>query len=204
MWRFSFAEKVTDYGQAAAALDRFLRRLSEVDPRSWGRLATRVPFMLILEPHPGGHGYHAHGATDRYLDHDRLTKLWGEGQTWVTYSKAKKGEWSSRRLAGYISKYLGKQLDEEELHGCSPRPAGAHRWFHTEGRRPEEARGVHLTLESGLDWVRRNYGEWDQEFVFGLDGEWPQLGVRLVFPDHVVARYVRAGQGRAQRAGGQP
>lgn len=206
MWTLTFRDRQLDYDAVAQAVDRLLRRLAEADwgPRS-GRmtrhLTSNPKMLLIAEPHPGGHGWHVHGATDTYLAHAKMEKMWGEGYVFVTRPKTGRRAWSPRVLAAYLSKYLTKQLEPDELHGCRPRPAGAHRYWVTQGHDPEVIRTWHPTRGAAVAYLYLEYGRPDVEYELEARDQQGPAGLWFAFPDLVVERWLKRvnAEVRAQR-----
>jgi hypothetical protein len=197
LWTLTFAIAEYDYEEAARAIDRFFRRLSE--GQSGG-----TPLLAILEPHPNGHGWHAHVVTDRFIPHERMKAAWAMGIVDVRGPKGTKGPWGTRALATYLCKYATKGLVEEELYGCSPRPMGHHRYFKTQGHEPPVVVGWCLTLASALDQLERRAGPFDVHHVFGALDDPRPVGIWLAFPDvrrNFDPEWVKA-ESRAKR--GQP
>jgi len=151
LWTFTFAQAVTDYAQLAPIVEAFERRLREA---GW-----RGPLVLVPEPHPLGHGWHLHGAIRGRFPHAWMARLWKHGYVFVTGSHGKsKGAWRPRRLSRYLAKYLIKDLDQEELAGCTPRPKGAHRYFVTAGFDPRVERWTFDTLAQALEFLDKSMG----------------------------------------------
>lgn len=176
LWTLTFAVGEYDYARAGLAVDRFLRRLSE-------GLSGGTPLLAVLEPHPLGHGWHVHVATDRFLPHERIQAAWKLGRVQVVGPKGTQGPWGTRGLSAYLSKYVTKGLTEAELYGCSPRPKGHHRYFKTQGHEPPEVRGWTLTLASALEQLERKAGRFDVAHVFGQADDPRPVGVWLSFPE---------------------
>ena len=175
----TFTDPVRDYDELVAAIDRFRQRWI----RRFGALGAPI---LIPEPHPGGHGWHIHGATYRFIDFRVLRELWPEGKI-VDIRRIKHGpRLGPRRLAAYLSKYLTKEFTPEQLAGVSPRPPGARRYFVPRGTTPEETREVFATLAEAEAWLRTHYGEPDYVCPFQARDEVRIEGYWLSFPDRCL------------------
>jgi hypothetical protein len=204
MWTFTFRRAPTSYSEVGQAVDRFFRRLVSRASDSWGRNATPPPFLIAPERGPKTGRWHCHGVTDRYVAHRVIEECWAEGFVFVSPAPNGAKHWAPRKLAAYISKYITKDTGELLDDNSFGRPKGAHRYWVTQGRQPEEQDDYFVLLAPALSHLRRTYGDWDAAYVFGLDGEHPLIGVRLDFPDSCIERYeerVKA-DSRAQR--GQP
>lgn len=204
LWTFTNREAIYEWAEIERRKERFLERWNAYRAREGFAEANRVPLALVAEPHPEGHGWHLHGATDRYLPHATIEALWRYGFVRVDGPKAGRRRHSPRQLARYLSKYIAKTMVGAELHGCEARPAGAHRWWHVHGFTPTVVRKRFETLAEAIAWLRRDYGEHDDLRVFGLDDDWPVKGAWLDYDDRWPNRWrqrVKA-ESRAQR--GQP
>lgn len=100
------------------------------------RIRRRVPFarwLAVLEWHPGGHGWHVHLVTDRFVPKHLLQEAWTWGFVDARLIRPK-GEGTSRqaaRKAGqYVAKYLGKGVGE---HEAPAHERGDQRYLRAEG-----------------------------------------------------------------------
>jgi hypothetical protein len=193
MWTFTFAQAVHDWEELVAYIDRFRDRYRR-------RLGAPGAPLLIPEPHPGGHGWHLHGATDRFISIEVMRECWPWGYVWVGDDGHKVGPTTSRELAAYLAKYVSKALGEEELHGCSARPPGSKRYFTPDWGPLEEISVEFVRLDEARDWLARNYGRPDVEKPFGWDGKWPVRGWAYTFPDAVIRAWKKARPGRQPSA----
>lgn len=94
-----------------------------------------LPYLIVSELHPGGHGYHLHMAIGRYVPKERIADLWGLGFVDVRRIKVKGhsgAREASRRAAHYVAKYIDKAMDEV--------PPGSHRYWRPQGLVIEEIR----------------------------------------------------------------
>jgi hypothetical protein len=91
--------------------------------------------VWVPEWHPGGHGLHVHFAVGRYIPQTLIRETWGRGHVHIKLlgdlpvGAGTLGE--ARLAAGYLSKYIGKGLDDER------RQAGLHRYEVAQGFQPE-------------------------------------------------------------------
>lgn len=77
-------------------------------------------YMAFPERHPGGHGWHWHVLTNRYVRAEVVRASWtghlrGWGRSFGTFTHARvhgKSFGSSRSAASYASKYVGKAIDQ--------------------------------------------------------------------------------------------
>jgi hypothetical protein len=152
LWTFTFEAPVHDYAQLAPIAERFLERLAAA--------GFAGALILVPEPHPQGHGWHLHGALKGRFPHRKMWDLWGHGFVYVTGPRSGSfAGWNPKRLSRYLAKYLGKTLDSEELHGCTPRAKGAHRYFRTKGHDPAVVRRDFDTLVEATRWLERRMGK---------------------------------------------
>lgn len=204
LWTFTFDPKKTghvyDWHQLEVYKERFLERWAA----NGVAIATRVPIALFPEPHPLGAGWHMHGACDRYFPADLMRRLWPYGGVDVQGPRPGRRRHSPRALARYLSKYVAKTMAGEQLHGCSPRPAGAHRWWHVHGFTPTVVRKRFETLAEALTWLKGTYGDWDDLRVFGLDDDWPVKGAWLDFDDRRTNRWRQRVKADSRAERGQP
>jgi hypothetical protein len=79
------------------------------------------PYVWVTEWHPGGHGLHAHFAMGKFIEQTRIRDAWGHGFVSIKLlSDLPVGSGrleESRKAAGYLSKYLGKDLTEQGAPG---------------------------------------------------------------------------------------
>lgn len=183
LWTFTFAEATYDYATVTAAVAAFQLRLRETFGHVW--------FLLVPEPHPGGHGWHVHGAANRTFDWLMIRQLWGKGHVWVGDHQRRNTRWQCRELAGYLAKYVTKVLAEGALQGCEPRPKGHHRYWTPQGFDPERIHKRFLTFKAAVLWVLKHYGAWDEEFVLADFPDMPVEGYCWRFPDRCCRRILQ-------------
>ena len=108
--------------------------------RSLRRLlgGAAFPYVWVPEWHKSGHGLHLHFAVGRYIKRSLIDEAWGRGFVHIKLlgdlpvGSGKLAE--ARRAAGYLSKYLGKDLDGERPLG------GLHRYEVAQGFKPVAVR----------------------------------------------------------------
>jgi hypothetical protein len=106
-----------------------------------------MPYVWVPEPHPGGHGLHAHFAVGRYVKQSLIKKVWARGHVHIKLlgdlpvGSASLEE--ARLAARYLAKYASKSLDDE-------RPAGLHRYEVAQGFQPRALRLRGHTTEDAI------------------------------------------------------
>jgi hypothetical protein len=149
-----------------AHLGVFFRRL---------RLSLGVgafPYLWVPEWHKSGHGLHAHFAVGRYVPRGKIDAAWGHGFVHIKLLgdlPVGSGVFAeSRRAAGYLSKYVGKDFDQAKLPGL-------HRYEPAEGFQPVKQKITGPSLESVL-WQasavmgRRPDYVWQSQVAEGWQG----------------------------------
>lgn len=185
MWTLTNADAVYDYGEMARRVDGFLRRLREA--------GIKGPMVLLPEPHPSGHGWHIHLGVRGRRPHASIKRLWGHGIVYVTGPRRRRGAaWRYAKLAAYLSKYLSKSIDAEQLAGCTPRPKGAHRYWRTQAYDPTEVRASFRTLAAAVEWIAETYGDPDVCLPFATGDAYRPEGYWLHFPDEYLEPPPRA------------
>jgi hypothetical protein len=113
--------------------DRLVRRLRVgLRPVRGGHA---LPYAWVPEWHPGGHGLHVHFAVGRFVSQTLIRDAWGRGHVHIKLLgdlPVGSGTLAEARLAArYLSKYVGKGLDDERRRG------GLHRYEVAQGYQPE-------------------------------------------------------------------
>jgi hypothetical protein len=115
MWTFTFKTAQWDKAVVKAHMNTFLMRWRVLNG------GKAFPYLYVLELHPGGHGYHVHVAVPggMFTDFFQLRRVWGHGRIRFDKNARRSGESrnDARRLAIYISKYLGKDVDDDHNKG---------------------------------------------------------------------------------------
>lgn len=108
-----------------------------------------LPYLWRGEPHPGGHGLHAHFAVGRYVKRSLIADAWGRGFVHIKLLgnlPVGSGSLEEARLAArYLAKYVAKAIDDG-------RPAGLHRYEVAQGFQP---RKVEIHGRSREDAIRQ-------------------------------------------------
>jgi hypothetical protein len=137
MWTLTVADGAIAKDRAAVAelVHLFSKRMA----RRWRHLK----WLAVLEPHPGGHGYHVHMLVSQYIPKELVREVWGHGHTdvrLITGRGVKDPRSGARRAAGYAAKYMAKEFDGQDV------PRGTHRYLRREGMDI-------TTIEADGDWV---------------------------------------------------
>lgn len=140
LWTWTYAEAQWDAAVVKRDANAAMGRLRKY-------LGRDLPYLYVLELHPGGHGLHVHVLLpSTFIAHEALSALWGHG--FVQYSDREvaleqvKGQRARARMAArYLVKYVGKDVGRE-------RPPGEHRYEVAQGFAPEVVR---RSVES--DWA---------------------------------------------------
>jgi hypothetical protein len=126
-----------------ADLGSFFRRLRVSVGQSF-------PYLWVPEWHKQGHGLHAHFAVGRFIRRGAIEAAWGRGFVHIKHlgdlpvGSGTRGE--ARAAAGYLSKYLGKDLGV-------PHPTGLHRYEVAQGFQPRSVALDGPTSASVLTWA---------------------------------------------------
>jgi hypothetical protein len=175
LWTFTYADAHYDYGQVVREVRRFMERLREEFGRVW--------FLMVPEPHPGGHGWHLHAAANERLDIKKMRAAWGHGHVWVGDHKKKRARWNSRKLSRYLAKYATKVLDPDQLHGCEPRQKGQHRYWVTQGFEPRKVSYYATSMGEAAAWLQQMMGMADELRQLDFDAGIPIRGYWLGYDD---------------------
>lgn len=106
MWSLTIKAEVKDLSEAWALWVAFSKRL---------QYAGLLPDHYVVVPELQKRGvWHFHVCCDRYIDHKSLERLWSHGFVWISWGSAKKA-------AHYASKYVGKELGENEQRQAGER-----------------------------------------------------------------------------------
>lgn len=179
LWTLTYKEATYDYATVVRHVQAFYRRLKKALGKVW--------LVLVPEPHPGGHGWHLHGAAAVRLPHAAIKKAWGRGFVWVGDHQRKHKQWNSRHLARYLAKYATKMVGGADLHGCGPRPRGAHRYWVTQGFEPEKVSGVFPSLAHVRAWLYAHQGHCGEWHRLAVPADVPVEGWWLSWDDQYLA-----------------
>jgi hypothetical protein len=145
MWTFTFKTAQWDKKQVKSHMNEFLMRWRVLNG------GKPFPYLYVLELHPEGHGYHIHVAVPggMFTDFFQLRRVWGHGRIRFDKKNRDSGESrnDSRRLAGYLSKYLGKDLNDDHIKG-------EHRYEPAENFGVETRRSWFPTFREADDYLR--------------------------------------------------
>lgn len=105
----TYRENITDLIEARSDFDRFIRKIHEHD--------ADFKYVVVEEIQKRG-AIHFHLGVKGFQNVFLLRSIWrsvvGEGNVDVNYIKSKKGyRWSKARLAMYLAKYIGKDMESE-------------------------------------------------------------------------------------------
>jgi len=109
-----------------------------------------LPYISVLELHPGGHGYHVHMlinspyiTQEEWQDH-----LWAQGIVDVRAIRRRKGLYSTFAVASYLVKYIEKDADNV--------PPGSHRYTKSKTwpQIPETEYLDFPSKEAALEWLK--------------------------------------------------
>jgi len=128
LWTLTYEHGTFDRRRVVRDVEAFCRRLRA----RFGEL----PYVYVLELHPGGHGWHVHiGLPARFMAHKVMGELWGHG--FVQYAdrqaKGMKTVGRARKLAGYLAKYLVKDFQRDDQGHVYRRAPREHRYDVAQG-----------------------------------------------------------------------
>ena len=162
----TYAEANHDPHLLRTHMSKFVRKLRrETDVETF-------PYLWVPEWHKSGHGLHAHVAVGSFIPKRLIEESWGHGFVDVRLIRSRhvRGALNqSRAAAGYLAKYVGKDLARK-------RESGLHRYEVAQGFQPRSYQTVgttwfevfadaHRTMkELGLQlahsWHSRNEENW--------------------------------------------
>lgn len=178
LWTATYADAPADRATVVEHLRRFFERAQ----RRWGRM----PIVAVIERGKKNGRLHVHFAVERWLCHKCMRKTWGHGFVWVGDPGQLAGRTGARQLAGYLSKYVTKDVRQEVDDGVKPERGSGHRYAVTEGWAPEERRFVTWDLPRALAYLADRYGAADRVVEWADDGIQGVYGVWLSYPDAIV------------------
>lgn len=130
---------------------------------------------------------HVHLAMRGRIDHQEMEWLWGHGYVFYGDPNKHPGRSDVAKLASYLSKYLGKELDQDEA-GTVDRDPGDHRWYHTQVGTPQSTTHRFELPNAAEAWLELfmnghpHKGSWGQagiDYAFGRHYRWD---IRLWWP----------------------
>jgi hypothetical protein len=117
---------------------------------------VRFPYVWVPEWHASGHGLHVHFAVGRYVPQTLIRSTWGRGHVHIKLLAdlpVGSGAVAEARLAArYLSKYVGKELDDGR------RRAGLHRYEVAQGFQPERIALTGRTDDDVLEQASERMG----------------------------------------------
>lgn len=123
------------YGEARSSRVEVLRDVAAFRRRLFAWAGRRFPMVAVPEQGKKNGRWHAEIGLGIYVPKRVLEELWGHGFVWVhRYSDRHKTQdemENARKIAGYLSKYVGKAFLETE------REPGEHRYEVAQGFQPE-------------------------------------------------------------------
>jgi hypothetical protein len=181
LWTGTYKDAPVDRAHVVADVRRFLERLQ----RAYGRM----PVVVVIERGGKNGRLHVHFAVERWLPHEKVASLWGHGFVWVGDPGKIGARTGARKLAGYLSKYVTKDLEAEGQGDAPPERGAGHRYSVTEGWAPEERKFVTWDVPRALEHLASWYGvadrlvEWQDNALAGVYGVW------LSYPDGCIASW---------------
>ena len=114
-----------------------------------------LPYAWVPEWHPGGHGLHFHFAVGRFIKRSHIESAWGHGFVHIKLlGDLPVGSGAleeARRAARYLSKYVAKGMDGDDL-------GGLHRYDVAQGFQPEVERIVAPTADEAIEIASERMG----------------------------------------------
>lgn len=184
MWTFTYAAAADDSRQVKRDLERFYARLQA----KYGRL----PVLGVIERgRRGTRRLHVHLAIDRWLPVEVMRNLWSHGHVWVGDPGKLAGKTEPGKLAGYLSKYVAKQIDAPDGAVDGELQHGQHRYSVTKGWQPECKRRRFSTVDGAAAWLAEHYGAPARVFPWSLP-DMPFIhGFALFYGDETIDRWLK-------------
>jgi hypothetical protein len=119
-------------------------------------IGSTLPYLWVPQWHPGGHGLHVHFAVARFVPRRLIERAWGRGFVHIKLLSGLpvgSGPIAEARLAaGYLARYVGRQLEDER------RAAGLHRYEVAQGFQPGRVecygRSAEDVIERASEYMR--------------------------------------------------
>ncbi len=135
-------------------------------------VGSRFPYLWVPELHADRERFHAHFAVGRYLPYRAIRRAWGHGFVDIRLlgdlpiGSGTLGE--SRKAAGYLSKYVGKDLGRTD-------GSGLHRYEVAQGFQPRGVRIGGASADELIEWAETYMGAppervWRSQDEPGWDG----------------------------------
>lgn len=148
----------TDPHDLRCHLSRFIRRKRAAD-------GPPFPYLWVPELHKDGVRFHAHVGLAEYIKKDRLAELWGHGFVDIRLIRARGANSKSehtRKAARYLSKYIGKTFDRDDVFG-------RHRYERAQGFNPRTVEYIGRTRDEAIAFAVEQLGGRLPSFVWSSD-----------------------------------
>lgn len=174
----TYATEPPDRATLVAHWRRFLERFQK-------RFGRR-PVVAVIERGAENGRLHIHLALGFYVGKRVLAKLWGRGFVDIRKKHSGERKWRQRELAGYLAKYVSKEVDQEAAEDPKERAEREHRYFCTQGFKPATWRIRYGRIGQAYERLRGLYGAPDLELPFGEWAPGEIFGVFYSFPDGML------------------
>lgn len=164
----------TDPRELRDHLARFVRRLR-------CEVGGKFPYVWVPELHADGVKLHAHMGLAQFVRKDRLAEVWGHGFVDVRLIRARgsKDPVEHRRSAArYLSKYVGKAFEHQDMFGC-------HRYEVAQGFQPRSEQRTFATEAEARAWASTVMGGTTPSYVWSSTEveDWQGPPVSVAFWD---------------------
>ncbi len=138
----------TDPGRLRRDVAEFVRRLRR-------EVGEAFPYVWVPELHADGERFHLHFALGRYIHYTAIRRAWGHGFVHITLlgdlpvGAGTLGE--ARKAAGYLSKYMGKDLGRVD-------GSGLHRYEVGQGFQPRTVPIRGASADEVIGWAETYMG----------------------------------------------
>jgi hypothetical protein len=129
---------------------------------------------------------HVHWAVRRFIERDEVQWYWHHGNVDVGDRGELAGRQQSRDLAGYLAKYVSKDVKTDPGDGEPDRPDGANRYHVAQGYTPAPWRREFFSGSEATEWLERVYGRHDVAIPFGTKPEDDIWGEWRTYPDECL------------------
>ncbi len=152
-----------------------------------------MAYLWTAEWHKSDHGLHVHFAVGRYISRQVIERAWGRGFVHIKHLSDLPVRLDvagqSRQAARYLSKYVGKAIDERRVPGL-------HRYEVARGFQPQSIRLYGRTVDEVLDVASQHMGdgpayEWSSSEALDWQGP-PAVWVMGRLTDDAMAAWVAA------------
>jgi hypothetical protein len=181
LWTPTYRDAPTCREQVVYNLRQFFKHWPTA---RWG------PYLWVVERGTQGtKRLHAHILANRFIPVEDMQWYWWHGNIDIGDRGELRGEQDPRKLAAYAAKYVSKDTDELVEGATAERADGKHRYGVAQGFTPQPwAREFPLVADCD-DWVRRVYGQWDDERSFGDEPDAVVWGRFRTFDTATVHRW---------------